>query len=143
MSALLVVLILLPLAGAVACAALAGRPVAKPLGFAVSLAELVVAAVAWGVFAGALGTPAGAARADLFQDDVNDIAFVEPGQAFVRGLREVDDEGIAGTVRTLTRTVSGTGTGLSRLQTGFVRSYALSMVGGVALVVAALLIVQI
>ncbi len=84
-----------------------------------------------------------AARKDLFQDDVNDIAFVEPGQAFVRGLREVEDNGISGTVRTLTRSIAGTGTGLSRLQTGFVRSYALSMVGGIVLIVAALLIVQI
>ena len=37
----------------------------------------------------------------------------------------------------------GLGTGLSRLQTGFVRSYALSMFAGVALVVGALVLVQI
>ena len=84
-----------------------------------------------------------AARNDLFQDEVNDLAFVEPGQALVRGLREVEDEGVSGTVRTLTRSVSRTGSGLARLQTGFVRSYALSMVGGIVLIVAALLLVQI
>jgi NADH-quinone oxidoreductase subunit L len=39
--------------------------------------------------------------------------------------------------------VSRFGTGLSRLQTGFVRSYALSMFAGVVLVVGALLLVQI
>ena len=84
-----------------------------------------------------------AARADLFQDDVNDIAFVEPGQAFVRGMGEVDDDLVSGAVRGLTRSVAGLGSGLSRLQTGFVRSYALSMLAGVALVVGALVLVQI
>ena len=84
-----------------------------------------------------------AARADLFQDDVNDIAFVEPGQAFVRGMGEVDDDLVSGAVRGLTRFVAGLGSGLSRLQTGFVRSYALSMLAGVVLVVGALVLVQI
>ena len=84
-----------------------------------------------------------AARNDLYQDEVNDLAFVEPGQAFVRGLGEVEEHGVSGAVRTLTRSVSGTGSGLARLQTGFVRSYALSMVGGIVLLVAALLLVQI
>ena len=84
-----------------------------------------------------------AARADLFQDDVNDIAFVEPGQAFVRGMGEVDDDLVSGAVRGLTRSVAGLGSGLSRLQTGFVRSYALSMLAGVVLVVGALVLVQI
>ncbi|MFC5380790.1 NADH-quinone oxidoreductase subunit L [Aquipuribacter nitratireducens] len=83
-----------------------------------------------------------AARNDLFQDDVNDIAFVEPGQAFVRGMGQLDDDVVSGAVRALARSVSGIGTGLSRLQTGFVRSYALSMFVGVGLVVAALVIVQ-
>ena len=84
-----------------------------------------------------------AARADLFQDDVNDIAFVEPGQAFVRGMGEVDDDLVSGAVRGLARSVAGLGSGLSRLQTGFVRSYALSMLAGVVLVVGALVLVQI
>ncbi len=84
-----------------------------------------------------------AARRDLFQDDVNDIAFVEPGRAFVRGMGEVDDDLVSGAVRGLTRSVAGLGSGLSRLQTGFVRSYALSMFAGVALVVGALVLVQI
>ncbi len=84
-----------------------------------------------------------AARRDLFQDDVNDIAFVEPGQAFVRGMGDVDDDLVSGAVRGLTRSVAGLGSGLSRLQTGFVRSYALSMFAGVALVVGALVLVQI
>ncbi len=84
-----------------------------------------------------------AARADLYQDEVNDIAFVSTGTAFVRGMGEVDDDLVGGAVRTVTRTVRGSGSGLSRLQTGFVRSYALSMFAGVALVVGALLLTQI
>jgi NADH-quinone oxidoreductase subunit L len=83
-----------------------------------------------------------AARADLYQDDVNDIAFVTTGQAFVRGMGQLDDDVVGGAVRGVGRTVSGTGRGLSRLQTGFVRSYALSMFVGVGLVVAALVIFQ-
>ncbi len=63
---------------------------------------------------------------------------MEPGRAFVRGMGEVDDDLVSGAVRALTRSVAGLGTALSRLQTGFVRSYALSMFAGVALVVGAL-----
>ncbi|MGJ7441031.1 NADH-quinone oxidoreductase subunit L [Aquipuribacter sp. MA13-6] len=85
-----------------------------------------------------------AARADLYQDDVNDIAFVTTGTAFVRGMGELDDDLVSrGAVGGLTRSIRAAGAGLSRLQTGFVRSYALSMFAGVALVVGALLITQI
>ncbi|WP_380166551.1 NADH-quinone oxidoreductase subunit L [Jannaschia sp. R86511] len=85
-----------------------------------------------------------AARADLYQDDVNDIAFVTTGTAFVRGMGELDDDVLArGAVGGITRSIRSAGAGLSRLQTGFVRSYALSMFAGVALVVGALLITQI
>ncbi|WP_336922154.1 NADH-quinone oxidoreductase subunit L [Aquipuribacter sp. SD81] len=83
-----------------------------------------------------------AARADLYQDDVNDIAFVTTGQAFVRGMGQLDDDVVGGAVRGVGRTVSGSGRGLSRLQTGFVRSYALSMFVGVGLLVAALVLFQ-
>ena len=85
-----------------------------------------------------------AARADLYQDDVNDIAFVGTGTAFVRGMGDLDDDLLArGAVGGVTRSIRRAGAGLSRLQTGFVRSYALSMFAGVALVVGALLITQI
>ena len=85
-----------------------------------------------------------AARADLFQDEVNDIAFVTTGRSFVRGMGQLDDEVVAGgAVGGLTRSIRRAGAGLSRLQTGFVRSYALSMFAGVALVVGALLVTQI
>jgi len=82
-----------------------------------------------------------AARRDLYQDDVNQLVVIGPGTALVRGLREIEDDGIAGVVRWIGRTVSGLGSGLGRLQTGFVRSYALSMVGGIVLILGALVIV--
>ncbi len=82
-----------------------------------------------------------AARRDLYQDDVNQLVAIGPGTALVRGLREIEDDGIAGVVRWIGRTVSGLGSGLGRLQTGFVRSYALSMVGGIVLILGALVIV--
>ena len=63
MSALLIVLILLPAAGAVACATLAGNArAAKAVGLAVGVGEVVVVAIAWLVFTAALGTPAGSGR---------------------------------------------------------------------------------
>ena len=62
-SALLVVLILLPAAGAAACAFLAGNArTAKAVGLGVGVAELLVVALAWASYSSALGTPAGAAR---------------------------------------------------------------------------------
>ncbi|MGF1664274.1 MAG: NADH-quinone oxidoreductase subunit L [Kineosporiaceae bacterium] len=83
-----------------------------------------------------------AARADLYQDDVNEVAVVAPTRAFARGLREVEDDYLAGGVRGLARGVGAIGAGWGRLQTGFARSYALSMLGGVVLVVGALLVVR-
>jgi NADH-quinone oxidoreductase subunit L len=82
-----------------------------------------------------------AARADLYGDAINEELFMRPGDRFVKGLVTFDDQGID-------RTVDGTGaafagmSGRARLlQNGFVRSYALSVLGGAVLVVLALLVV--
>ncbi len=88
---------------------------------------------------GVVGT---AARRDLYQDDVNQLLVIQPAVAFTRGLREVEDDGIAGAARWIGRSIAGIGSGLGSLQTGFVRSYALSMVGGIVAIVAALLVVR-
>ncbi len=82
-----------------------------------------------------------AARADLYGDAFNEIALMEPGAALVRGLVAFDntvvDGAVAGTARSF-----GSASGVLRLlQNGFVRSYALSLLGGAALVVLALLVV--
>jgi NADH-quinone oxidoreductase subunit L len=54
----------------------------------------------------------------------------------------VDNRGVDGAVNGLSALLGGTSGRLRRLQTGFVRSYALSMLGGTFLIVAALLLVR-
>ena len=68
---------------------------------------------------------------------------MRPGQYLTRSLVYVDNRGVDGVVNGLAALVRRrVGPRLRRLQTGFVRSYALSMFGGAALVVAALLLVR-
>ena len=67
---------------------------------------------------------------------------MRPGQYLTRALVFFDDRGIDGAVNGLAAGIGGGSGRLRRLQTGFVRSYALSMFGGALLVVAALLVVR-
>ena len=83
-----------------------------------------------------------AARADLYGDAINDALVVQPGSALVRGLTTADRVGVDGVVEGGAAATAGLSGVLRRLQTGFVRSYALSVVGGVLLVVLALLAVN-
>jgi NADH-quinone oxidoreductase subunit L len=80
-----------------------------------------------------------AARRDLYGDAANEEFLMRPGQMLTAGLVEIDDEGIDGVSRGVGAVVGGSSRGLGRLQTGFARSYALSMLGGAAVVVAAIL----
>jgi NADH-quinone oxidoreductase subunit L len=82
-----------------------------------------------------------AARADLYGDAVNEAAFMRPGQYLTRSLVYADTRGVDGTVNGVGALVGGSSGRLRRLQTGFVRSYALAMLSGVVLVVASLLAV--
>ncbi|MDR1799794.1 MAG: NADH-quinone oxidoreductase subunit L [Bifidobacteriaceae bacterium] len=82
-----------------------------------------------------------AAREDLFQDTANDVFLVRPGQAVVKGLTAVDGKVVDGAVRGIGCLVQTVGGGLSRWQTGFVRSYAASMLAGVILLAAIVLAV--
>ena len=84
-----------------------------------------------------------AARRDLFQDDVNEAVFMRPGQYLTRSLVFVDNRGVDGAVRGLAALVGGLGGRLRRWQTGFVRSYATSMLAGVIVVVLGVLAVRI
>ena len=68
---------------------------------------------------------------------------MRPGQYLTRALVFLDNRGIDGAVNGLAAGIGGGSGRLRRAQTGFVRSYALSMFGGAALVVAALLAVTI
>lgn len=83
-----------------------------------------------------------AARRDLYGDAFNEAALMRPGQLLTRGLVEIDDEAVDGAASGLAALVARLSTGLRRVQTGYARSYALSMLSGAVLVVAAILAVQ-
>jgi NADH-quinone oxidoreductase subunit L len=83
-----------------------------------------------------------AARRDLYGDAFNEEVFMRPGQLLTKGLIEIDDEAVEGAATGLAALVSRASAGLRQLQTGFARSYALSMLAGAVLVVATILAVQ-
>jgi NADH-quinone oxidoreductase subunit L len=83
-----------------------------------------------------------AARADLYGDAINDAVVVRPGAGLVGGLTAVDRRGVDGAVEGGSLAVGGLSSTLRRVQNGFVRSYALSLLGGALLVVLALLAVN-
>ncbi|MGH8879986.1 MAG: NADH-quinone oxidoreductase subunit L, partial [Stackebrandtia sp.] len=83
-----------------------------------------------------------AARRDLYGDAFNEMAFMRPGTHLTRLLVFLDNRGIDGIVNTVAAVIGGVSARIRRVQTGFVRSYALSMFTGAALVVAALLAVR-
>lgn len=75
-----------------------------------------------------------AARADLYGDAVNEAAFMRPGQTLTRALVHADN-GIDAVVDGVGSSIGGASTRSGRLQTGYVRSYALAMFAGAVLVV--------
>jgi NADH-quinone oxidoreductase subunit L len=83
-----------------------------------------------------------AARQDLYGDAFNESVLMRPGQWLTRLSVYFDNRGVDGLVNTAAATVGGSSGRLRRVQTGFVRSYALSMFFGAALLVAALLAVR-
>ncbi|HWG16012.1 MAG TPA: NADH-quinone oxidoreductase subunit L, partial [Streptosporangiaceae bacterium] len=68
--------------------------------------------------------------------------LMRPGQWLTRLSVFFDNRGVDGLVNTAAAVVGGSSGRLRRVQTGFVRSYALSMFFGAALLVAALLAVR-
>ncbi|MDX6225202.1 MAG: NADH-quinone oxidoreductase subunit [Frankiales bacterium] len=94
------------------------------------------------VTAPAAGPLVVAARRDLYGDAANEALLMRPGQWLTRWLVWFDGRGVDGFVNGLAATIGGGSARLRRWQTGFVRSYALSMFGGAALVVAAVLVVR-
>ncbi|MGY1712925.1 NADH-quinone oxidoreductase subunit L [Geodermatophilus sp. SYSU D01106] len=82
-----------------------------------------------------------AARRSLYADAVNEAVFMRPGQWLTRALVWVDNRGVDGAVNGLAATLGGSSSRLGRAQTGFVRSYALGMLGGAVVVAGALLAV--
>jgi NADH-quinone oxidoreductase subunit L len=82
-----------------------------------------------------------AARADLYGDRLNETVLMRPGQWLTRVLVWFDNRGVDGTVNGLAALMGGSSGRARRLQTGYVRSYALAMLAGAVLVVASLLAV--
>jgi NADH-quinone oxidoreductase subunit L len=82
-----------------------------------------------------------AARNALYADTINESLFMRPGQWLTRALVFFDNRGVDGAVNGLAATLGGSSSRLGRAQTGFVRSYALGMLGGAVLVAGALLAV--
>jgi NADH-quinone oxidoreductase subunit L len=83
-----------------------------------------------------------AARRNLYTDAFNEAVFERPGIYLTRALVFLDNKGIDGVVNGIAASVGGGSGRLRRLQTGFVRSYALSMLTGAVLVVGAFLAIQ-
>lgn len=110
---------------------------------------VVGAVLAWAVFRNGTALaprPAGrlvtAARANLYGDAINETVFEQPGRWLTRALVFVDSRGVDGIVNGLAAGAGGSSSRLRRLQTGFVRSYAMSMLAGALLIVAAFIAVQ-
>ena len=78
-----------------------------------------------------------AARQDLYGDAFNEAVFMRPGQSLVAGLNAVDHSVVDGGARGGAGIVASMSTMLRRVQNGFVRTYALTVVAGVLLLVAA------
>jgi NADH-quinone oxidoreductase subunit L len=83
-----------------------------------------------------------AARKNLYEDPFNEAVFERPGLWLTRALVYFDSKGVDGVVNGLAAALGGGSGRLRRLQTGFVRSYALSMLAGAVAVVAVLLAVR-
>jgi NADH-quinone oxidoreductase subunit L len=83
-----------------------------------------------------------AARRDLYQDDINHVVLVRGGEHLTRSLVYLDHSLVDGVVNGTAASVGGLSGRLRKLQNGYVRSYAVSMLGGTALVVAATLLMR-
>jgi NADH-quinone oxidoreductase subunit L len=71
-----------------------------------------------------------AGRNDLYGDAFNEAVFMRPGIGLVAGVARTDTAGVDGTWMGVSGIIAGLGARLRRWQTGFVRSYALTMIAG-------------
>ncbi|MEU4380608.1 NADH-quinone oxidoreductase subunit L [Micromonospora echinofusca] len=113
------------------------------------LITILGAGLAWFLFRNGTATapqPAGvlvtAARKNLYTDAFNEAVFEKPGIFLTRALVYLDNRGVDGLVNGLAAGIGGGSGRLRRLQTGFVRSYATSILTGALLVLAAFLAVE-
>ncbi|MEV6673139.1 NADH-quinone oxidoreductase subunit L [Streptomyces sp. NPDC051162] len=83
-----------------------------------------------------------AARRDLLQDDFNHVVLVRGGEHLTRSLVYADHTLVDGVVNGTAASVGGLSGRMRRLQNGYARSYAVSMFGGAALLIAATLLMR-
>jgi NADH-quinone oxidoreductase subunit L len=128
-------------------------PTPLPLAFYIAVTLIVViigAVIGWVTYARKevpIEAPRGnaltrAARQDLYGDAVNDVLVVQPTYRTAEALTTFDTKAVDGFVGGVTSFVGDLAVRLRRGQTGFVRSYALSMVGGALIIVLALILVR-
>ena len=80
-------------------------------------------------------------RRDLLQDDANEFLFMRPGQKLTQLLVKTDESVIDGAVRAVGSSALGSARGMRKLQTGYVRNYALLiLIGAVVALFAALVV---
>jgi NADH-quinone oxidoreductase subunit L len=121
----------------------------SPYGLAALGVLVVGVAAAWAVYLRrpvARTAPKGnlvtvAASRELYGNEINEGLFVRPGQVLTKALGAIEDKVIDGFVNGLGAGVRDSSRGLGRAQTGFARSYALTMLFG-AVIVAATLVVR-
>jgi NADH-quinone oxidoreductase subunit L len=78
-------------------------------------------------------------RRDLLQDDANEFLFMRPGQKLTQLLVKTDESVIDGAVRAVGSSALGSARGMRKLQTGYVRNYALLiLIGALVALLAAL-----
>ncbi|WP_330174206.1 NADH-quinone oxidoreductase subunit L [Streptomyces sp. NBC_01498] len=83
-----------------------------------------------------------AARRDLLQDDFNHVVLVRGGEHLTRSLVYVDHTLVDGVVNGTAASFGGLSGRLRKLQNGYARSYAVSMFGGTAVLIAATLLMR-
>ncbi len=81
-----------------------------------------------------------AGRRDLYGDAFNEAVFMRPGQQMTSALARFDSAAVDGTASGTGATLADLSGRLRRVQNGFVRSYALTMVAGAAVVGAVLVL---
>ena len=80
-------------------------------------------------------------RRDLLQDDANEFLFMRPGQQVTQLLVKTDESVIDGAVRAVGSSALGSARGMRKLQTGYVRNYALLILIGALVALFAALVV--
>lgn len=83
-----------------------------------------------------------AARADAYGDSLNEAIFMRPGQYLTRMLVWFDGKAVDGSISGIGALVAGLSGQGRKLQNGFVRSYAATMLGGAVLIALILLLVR-